>query len=202
MWPRSINLLLIVLAFAASCTPSPKTETIRQEEDTFERAVAKILVALKEKNAAGLNRFIHPDTDLTIIYRDGVFNQYAKVERVQYDELMPNPFLFTISDTNGKIRYEKLPTFDCDGMKWTKYGLYCDTLENDHLLSSTAANLVKYRGDHIAQEEIEAYTALEDRSRRIVLADPTEGDLVFYLSYIEGKWYLTILDKVTSSCSA
>jgi len=39
-------------------------------------------------------------------------------------------------------------------------------------------------------------------SHRIVLSDKIDGELIFYLTLINKKWCLTIIDRVTSDCSA
>jgi hypothetical protein len=87
-------------------------------------------------------------------------------------------------------------------MKWSKVGLYCDTTKLDTLLSSTAKNLKKWREDDIPDLKIKSFEELEKKSKRIVISDKEGGELVFYLTLIDNKWYLTILDRVTSDCSA
>jgi hypothetical protein len=86
-------------------------------------------------------------------------------------------------------------------MEWDKHGLYCDTIQKDTLLSGTPQNLIKYRGDEIADAEVQKLKQLEAKSRRIVLARAGR-DFIFYLTLIDNKWYLTAIDRITTDCSA
>ena len=79
--------------------------------------------------------------------------------------------------------------------------MYCDPAVRNHLLSTTAKNLVKYDLEKIDSSKIQAFEELENKSHRIVLADENGGDLVFYLSFIDNKWFLTMIDRVSSDCS-
>ncbi len=90
----------------------------------------------------------------------------------------------------------------CDSENWYKIGLYCDTTQRDDLLSKTALNLNKYRDENIPIKTIQDFKILESKSRRIVLIDNEDGELIFYITLINNKWYLTILDRVSSDCSA
>jgi len=51
-------------------------------------------------------------------------------------------------------------------------------------------------------ETIEKFKEIEGKSHRIVLVDNEGGELIFYITLINNKWYLTILDRVSSHCSA
>ena len=97
---------------------------------------------------------------------------------------MPNYLLTNVNLDNG-----------------TKKGLFVDTTKTSHLLSSICKSRNKLVPDNIEPKTITAYYQLEGLSRRVVLS-VNELELVFYVSYIKGKWYLTIVDHVTSDCSA
>ena len=75
-------------------------------------------------------------------------------------------------------------------------------LARDNLLSETAINLNKNREENIPTETIEEFKKVESKSRRIVLIDSEGGELIFYITLINKKWYLTIFDRVSSDCSA
>lgn len=48
---------------------------------------------------------------------------------------------------------------------------------------------------------INEFYNLENKSRRIVIANNNQNELIIYLSFIGNKWVLTIIDKVTCDCS-
>lgn len=55
--------------------------------------------------------------------------------------------------------------------------------------------------DNISEKTISKFTALEIKSRRIVLANNNGNELILYLTYLNNKWILTIIDKATCDCS-
>jgi len=68
-------------------------------------------------------------------------------------------------------------------------------------MSTTAINLTRYREDKISNETIVKFKEIESNSHRIVLIDKEGGVLIFYLTLIDNKWYLTVLDRVSGDCS-
>ena len=85
---------------------------------------------------------------------------------------------------------------------WSKKGCWTDTTKKSHLVSSICKTRNKLVPDHIPAKKINAYYTLENKSRRIVLVSDDELELIFFLSFIDGKWYLTVIDTVSSDCSA
>ena len=49
--------------------------------------------------------------------------------------------------------------------------------------------------------KINEFYNLENISRRIVIANNNSNDLIIYLSFINNKWVLTVIDKATCDCS-
>jgi hypothetical protein len=114
------------------------------------------------------------------------------------DTTYPNaPFYDDVKLT--ALKYSKLPTFDCE--KWTKTGTFVDTTRIDHLLAKIAKNLNKEFKGRVPTTKINQFHNLENKSRRIVIADNDWNELIIYLSFINNKWVLTIIDKVTCDCS-
>lgn len=187
-------LLLIGLTFL-SCSAQKKS-------DNLENTIIKVVKAFKEKDASTLNELISKENGLITLYRRGVFDQYEKTKIVDFENPVPEYLPYFDFSTDLKLSFESLPTFDCDNVKWNKIGIFCDTTKIDNLLSNTAKNLNKYRNDNISKKEIESFEKLEKNSHRIILSDGKEGELIFYLTLIDGKWYLTIIDRVTTDCSA
>jgi hypothetical protein len=42
---------------------------------------------------------------------------------------------------------------------------------------------------------------MEQNCRRIMVQDDNNKELVFYLTYKNNNWYLTVIDKASSDCS-
>ena len=198
---RTNFIYLIVFVFVSGLLFSFQSKETRNENYALDKTIIQVVKAFKEKDTTTLNNLILKEKGLVVLFRRGVFNEYSKIDKIDFDNPVPEylPYVDFIADY--KLNFNSLPTFDCNSMKWSKNGLYCDTTTIDNLLSRTARNLKKYREDIISEPEIKGFEKLENSSRRIVLSDSDEGELIFYLTLINKKWYLTILDRVSSDCS-
>lgn len=165
-------------------------------------AVAGVVNAFGSRDAARLNRFVHPKQGVIVIYRQGVFNVFKAVSRIDFRKPVPEYFPYPKIRGGAPLRYAVLPVYDCGREAWSKTGLFCDPKYRDTLLSTTAINLKKNGLKEVSPETIARFRALEAKSVRVVLVDANGNDLVFYLTRIGGRWYLTILDRVSSDCSA
>jgi len=190
------TLVLIICGLLFSC------QTKENKNGNLGSTIVQVVKAFKEKDAPTLNSLIPKDKGLIVLYKPGTMVKYGKTDRIDFEKRIPEylPNYHFVSDF--KIKFENLPTYDCETMKWSKQGLYCDSINIDSLLSGTAVNLNKFVGDNIPESEIKSLMDLEKNSRRIVLSDNEKGELVFYLTLINYKWYLTILDSVSSDCGA
>ena len=176
--------------------------SFKTNENDFEWTVIKVVKAFKEKDASTLNGLINNDIGLIVLFRRGSPDEFSRTDKVDFKKPVPEYLPYFDFSTDYKIEYRTLPIFDCDSMKWSKTGIYCDTTQIDCLLSTTAQHLEAYKGVKVPDSEIEEFIKIENKSRRIVLADNDGGELIFYLTLINNKWYLTILDRVSSDCSA
>ena len=195
---KSFALLPIILILGFACTF--KTTTRNDQNRT--NCIYIIANAFHNKDSVTLNKFIHPDYHLHILFKRGTMPEYSQTDRINFDQPVPEYPPYSNFKADYKIKYQTLPVYNCDSSAWNQVGLFCDTLSRDHLLSKTASDLKMWRGDKIEDNKINWFKELENKSDRIVLADDEKGELIFYLTFINGKWYLTILDRVSSDCSA
>jgi len=172
------------------------------KEKLFARTVKEVIISLSRRDSARLSNFIGKRTGVYILYSIGTKQTYKHLKTIGFsDSTYPNnPFYDKVKFTS--IKYGPLPTFDCGTEKWTKKGTYVDTLKIDHLLSRTAKWCNKNFQDKIPTKTISKFSDLEIKSRRVIVAvDYYGNELIFYLSYLNNKWVLTIIDKVTCDCS-
>jgi hypothetical protein len=172
----------------------------------FEKAVKEIVTAFNKDDDHTLNKYIDPKTKIYLLYRLGIFDRHYKYDKINFkDTSYPMMFLKTKMKFT-KLTYDKLPTYSCDKEKWTKAGLFVDTTKIYYTLSTICKNLNSsvYKDEKgISQKEIAYYKKLEQQSRRIVCTIKSNNeDLIFHLLYKNGKWYIWIIDKVASDCSA
>ena len=176
---------------------------ITKKEAQFKQTVSAVIQAFSNQDSVAINQLIDKKTGVYLLYREGVFDNYTHLSQIAFhDESFPQVmFSYAKGIPSTSLRYAKLPTYQCEPGQWNKKGLFVDTTKTSHLLSSICKSRNKLVPDNIEPKTITAYYQLEGLSRRVVLS-VNELELVFYVSYIKGKWYLTIVDHVTSDCSA
>ncbi|MFD2586027.1 hypothetical protein ACFSQJ_03750 [Croceitalea marina] len=187
----SLLMGLSLLACSAQLPPSD-----------FESAIVKLVTAFKEKDQATVNGFVSKKQGVIIVFRFGIFDQYQKTAILDFETPVPDYFPYYDFSTDYRVSFEPLPSYDCETFEWTKTGMYCDTTKTSHLLSKTAKNLNTYMDANISEKEIKSFEKLEKNSHRIVVCDRTEGEFIFYLTRLDKRWYLTLIDRVTTDCSS
>jgi hypothetical protein len=175
----------------------------QQKEQKFKTTVENIVVAFSKQDSATVSKYINKNVGLYQLDRIGVFDHYNHFKTLSFSGTTYPQVLFNQSK-NIKLpilKYAELPTWNCDKKAWSKKGLYVDTTKTDHLLSKICKNRNNYIPDTIPNKTIQFFHNLENKSRRIVLYDNSKVELVFYLTYLNDKWFLTIIDNVSSDCS-
>ena len=189
---------IFLLLFAALLWTAISFAQNSKEKD-FSETLKKVVKALSRRDSATLSRYIDKSTGVYILNRIGVTDSYYHNATLGFsDETYPNvPFYDSVKLT--PLKYAKLPSFDCE--KWTKTGTFVDTTQTSHLLSKIAKYLNKEYGGKPPAKTINEFYKLETKSRRIVIAENNGNELIIYLSLLNNKWVLTIIDKVTCDCS-
>lgn len=194
-----MNYLIIscfVLFQSISLAQSPK-------EQQFQQAVKEVVKAFSQQNQKALSKYVHPELGIYQLDRVGVFDHYNHLKTVSFSDQGYPQVLFTYP--KGvlllPLTYGKLPSYDCEQGKWSKKGMFVDTTKTNHLLSKTCKDRNRLVPDHIPTKLINQLYELEKESRRVVVNDKKGRELIFYLSYLKGAWYWTIIDTVTTDCS-
>src|SRR5204862_1422241 len=141
------------------------------------------------------SKYIDKQVGVYILGTIGVFNTYEHFLTLGFtNTTYPNaPFYDHVKLT--PLKYSSLPKFDCE--KWTKTGTFVDTTRIDHFLSKIARDMNKESQGRVSAKTIDQFYNLEKKSRRIIIAVNNWNELILYLSFINGKWFLTIIDKAT-----
>lgn len=160
--------------------------------------IFKILKAFQEDDAITINKLISKETGLYVIFRRGTMDEYLKIDQIDFKNPVPEYLPYSKTSHYNKIEFEKLPTFDCATMTWNKQGLFCDLSTQNSLLSNIAKNRNEYTNEHISYNQINTLKELERHTERIIATN----ELIFHLTLIKNIWYLTVIDRATSDCSA
>ena len=170
------------------------------KEQDFIATINKVVTALAKRDSVTLSKFTDKKTGVYILNRIGVIDTYRNYKSLGFtDTLYPNvPFYDNVKLT--ALKYSTLPSYDCE--KWSKTGMFVDTTRVDHLLSNIAKTMNEQEVGEVPAATINAFINLENKSRRVVIAADDGNELIFYLSFLNNKWLLTIIDKVTCDCSS
>ena len=191
--------LLLILCFQQA--PS---QAQSQKEIDFKKACDDILVSISKKQAAGLNSYINPSFGVYVLYRIGVPDEYQNLKNLDGNR----PFSFEsniVSASDLKkysLKYGKLPAYDCGEAIWKKRGYITDSTKSFKSISVIAGFHMKYDGVKVSKKNMNAIKFIEQNSRKVIFTSSKADGVIFYLAYINGKWRLSILDTVTTDCSA
>ena len=172
------------------------------KEEDFKKVLEAVVLGFSKQDSIAIEKYINKDIGVYQLDRIGVFDHYNHFKAVSFADSYPTVLFRNASRIQLlPLQYGTLPVYDCE-KEWNKKGLYVDTTKTDHLPSKICQDWNANAGhDPIPDATIQFFRDLENNSRRIVLWDNNKRELVFYLSYLNGKWYLTVVDNVTSDCS-
>lgn len=172
----------------------------QNKQQKFEQAVTEIMECLAKDDLGTINKkYIHPAYELFVVYRMGVPDIFYRTATLEKDSIYSSPYFYTAALQQGK-RVLKLAAvdYDCNHERWSRNGFfYQQNVPNQ--LSDIVAFTKKYEGVETEAETLAAIRVIEKSSYRIV---DTESSVVFWLSWIDNKWYLTVFDLVSMDCSA
>lgn len=173
------------------------------KEQQFTITVQQVITAFSKQDSVTVATYVDKKVGLYQLDRTGVFDHYNHFATLSFSDTTSSQVLFRQSKGVQllSLKYSKLPTWDCEKQAWSEIGLFVDTTKTNHLLSKICKDRNKYIPDNISKKTIQYFYDLENKSRRIVLYDKNGIELIFYLSYLKGKWFLTIVDNVSSDCS-
>ena len=163
----------------------------------LEETIIKTIKAWQSKDEKTLNKLLLKDFGIAFLSRPGIYTVITMSDKISFDNQ------YTDFKTDYKIRYEKLPVLSCkedekedSGWKqeWSKpSGIYCDTTSAGGPLSGLAEVCC---GDWSAKQ-IKKFEEIDSNSYQVIVV---EGAFVFYLTYIENQWYLTVIDRYDIDC--
>ncbi len=181
-----------------------------QKEIDFKKACDQVIQSISQKKLSLLNSNINSIYGVYIIYRSGVYDRYQNLKYINGKEsfgtLEGSVFDWThISTADQKkfgLQYGKLPSFDCGESVWSKKGYIADSVKKYKPLSEIVAFEVKNEDLKPNKKIVSAIKYVEQNSRKIIFTGSKGDGIIFYMIYLNGKWFLSVIDQATTDCSA
>jgi len=170
--------------------------------------INEIIASITKNDLSNINsKYIHKDFGFYNIFKvDGVttFTQQKQIFNIVEEKVeeLSHLIKYASEDSKGFILKQGDVKFDCSPNNdefygWSKDGLY--------LSSKVSTKLSKLMNDaNIAQKnrytnvDLQKAKLIEKTSYKVVLTPY----LVFYMTKIDGQWYLTLFDRATVNCSS
>ncbi len=192
---KKLIIISILLLFNMSCGLLKKTQTTE-----LEFIITDILNLAHEKNINEINsKYIKKDFGIYDIHRIGVPDRFKLLNEIPgfTQEWSIYHAIVNVKTRNAKIKSENVQ-YSCDNSIWSNSGVFYDRNLKYPLLSEIITYETLTEDEEFSVEEINKVKFIEKNSIRVV---DTNSDLVFYLTNIDQKWYLTVIDRVTTDCS-
>lgn len=215
---RNLLLILFTSVLFSGCG------SLQGQNKDVQQFVKKVVQTYNEKNSEKFNQLIHKNTGLTFITTIGTNNTWFKVSKVCLDkkcldsgmaESAGVPYQSLLEDyktgdlNTNAIEFTEKPYFDCD--KIEKQGIFVASENKFHALSESISFFLGHAPDILGEElepkkktelvkDLEKYKKIETKSRRVTV-NSKDGTLIFYITNIDGKWFLTVLDFASGDCS-
>ena len=215
---RNLLLILFTSILFSGCG------SLQGQNKDVEQFVKKVVETYNEKDSDKFNQFIDKNTGLTLITTTGPNNTWLKVQKVCLDKKcldngtaepagIPYQSLleeYKTGDLNlNTIEFTEKSFFECE--KIEKQGVFVASENKFHALSESI-NFFLENSPKILGEELDAkkknelvkdigkFRKIEAKSRRVTV-NSKDGTFIFYITNINGKWYLTVIDFASMDCS-
>jgi hypothetical protein len=157
-----------------------------------------------------VNSYINKTYGLYLKFRSGVYDRYEnkkKIDSTQRFGTLSNAVLDWVDVSKSDLKkftlvYGKLPTYDCENAKWSKKGYTADSLKKYKPISEVVYFEIKYEEKKISRKELSDINYVEKNSRKIIFTGSKGEGAIFYMMYVDGKWYLSAIDESVTDCSA
>ncbi|MGE8290986.1 MAG: hypothetical protein ACN6ON_04885 [Sphingobacterium sp.] len=186
---------------------------------TVQQILDQVIHSYNSKDSITFNALLNKELGLYFITTLGVNNRWTYTSKMSFnhhtDYSINDPYQDflaqdRISNTNQKnITYSNRPFFECETIY--KKGIFVANKGKYHTLSESI-NFYKTHYSDIIGEEITSDKAqeldhlysrvkrIENQSRRIIVNSDT-GTFIFYITKIDGQWWLTMIDFASADCS-
>lgn len=179
----------------------------------LENVILDILKLANEKNIKEINsNYVNEEYGVYDVYRIGVTDRFRLLNKIPdyTNEWSIYHTIVNVKDDDKKLSRMDIK-YDCDNNIWcfrderyrkkniyTKKGVFYNQILEYPLLSEIMNYETNKEGREFSQKEVEKIEYIESNSVRVV---DIESEFIFYLTKINQKWHLTLIDRVTTDCS-
>lgn len=177
-------------------------ETESQKERLFKQTVSQFIQLASQGDIAAINRqMIYPPYGIIDVYRIGVPDTFTIVPKISEEKLKEWSITQTILSVQATIRplQEGYVEYDCDNIAWSDHGLFMSKQLHYPLPSDIQDFYMHNAGASYPPESQSQINNIEANSIRLV---QTQSDFIGYFTWINQRWYLTLVDRVTTDCSS
>jgi len=207
---RIKNILILNIFLSGFLTNSYcQKANIPQNEQQFINTCKKIGQALISKDLKTLNSYVNKNTGAYVLYGLGAYGGCLHLTKIVSDTSLfsLNEYYDSIPFKTDRLKFENKPIyFTCSGddenksYQWNKEGSFID-ISNKHKPISHLMHFWSQSdlGFELSTSEKIRIKNIEKNMRKVVC---TAADTIFYMSFINNKWYLTIIDQLETDCDA
>jgi hypothetical protein len=199
----TLPVLVLFLFNVTTVFAQPATANAAKEA-AFSAACKAVVDNFYKVNVKKLNALVDPKAGVYVLFRPGAIDAFRNVKKLDTaDHMLFLPNVIAKPDYKKRpLQFGNLPAFDCDNSRWSKTGFIADSSHHFKPVTDVASFRIKYEEQKISKKELAAIKGVEGRCRKIIYALPKGEGIVFYLAWSGSRWYLAIIDNITTDCSA
>jgi hypothetical protein len=171
-------------------------------DKVFKKQCADIVTAFARQDFHALNKYIDNATGVYVITRPGAIDALNHYDSLSNQAFSHYPYKDAKGGKGVAIKIGTAPKYNCGDEMWNKRGFYADTVHYKRI-GELMDFLTKNDMGNYSVAEQNKVKDLENKSRKIVYTELSKKHgIVFYLTLINKKWRLTLVDAVASDCGA
>jgi hypothetical protein len=199
---KIIQSLILAASLSAALISTTSCEP-NVQKDEVESVIADVLHLASQHDIKAINaKYINKEFGIFDIYRIGAQDEFEVLDALPLNgedwPHIPYGDIFNVENNRKKMR-EEYVEFDCGDFVFLKSGTFYSKELRYPLISPIVTFHTKYDAQTYDDALLKKIEFLESNSIRVV---DTSSDFIFYITKIEGKWYITLIDRVTTDCSA
>lgn len=185
--------------------PKYSREEISLELKNIVKDIIKLIVS---KNISKINKnYIHSKYGFYDLYKYDGYESFVN-DKMIYNlieedrEELSHILLRVNKQSKDYVIIEQDIVFNCspnddEFYGWNGDGLYLSYLTNNNL-STMMKETNKYQKNKYSKNELEFVSVIENFSYKVILTP----NIIFYLTKIEDRWYITLFDRISTNCSS